>query len=588
MNASQTRPDLSASLAWRRFAWVTGAFSILLALAMLVGHARGRVNDPWRSPRLLDFKEKLRLNPMDEALKQQIRALDLQLRQRYFQHLWRMDSGAYLLLGGVALFIVACALSARGGRPTALPQPRPDADSQAPQAAMASRWSVAASGAVIGLGLLVVGLSFSSAIPKGAAGIEKLLGGDGQAAASAPDAATVEELRRNWPCFRGADSGYSASTNTPMTWNTTNGAGVVWKTAATSSGFGSPIVWGERLFFSGGDAEKRDVTCLDTRSGKELWRQPITVPAGPGPAPEIPDSTGYAAPTMATDGRRVYVIFANGDTAALSFDGKVLWSKAFGPFKNPYGHAISLVTWRDRLILQLDQGEHEDGKSKLLAVEGRTGRTVWEKPRPVGSSWASPIVIEAAGKPQIITLSLPWTIAYSATDGTELWRVENLNGEVTPSPAFAGGLVLVASPSEKLQAIRPDGPDPNTKTNVVWANEDNVPDVTSPACNGELVFAVTTSGLLTCYDLKDGKKLWEHDFETECHASPVIAGNRLFLFSQKGAGIVVQAAREFKELYRTDMPDTFHATPALVQDRVYLRGVTNIWCLGTTAAKPAQ
>ena len=73
--------------------------------------------------------------------------------------------------------------------------------------------------------------------------------------------------------------------------------------------------------------------------------------------------------------------------------------------------------------------------------------------------------------------------------------------------------------------------------------EDNVPDVTSPLSNGELVFMVTTSGMLTCLDAKDGKKLWDHDYETEFHASPSLAGNRLYLFSQKGTAVVVEAAR---------------------------------------------
>ena len=177
-------------------------------------------------------------------------------------------------------------------------------------------------------------------------------------------------------------------------------------------------------------------------------------------------------------------------------------------------------------------------------------------------------------------------IAYAASDGAELWRVDCLNGEITPSPAIAGGLLFVASPSEKLLAIRPDGQGDVTKTRVAWTNEDNVPDVTSPTSNGELVFAVTTSGMMTCLDAKDGKKQWDHDFETECHASPSLVGGRVYLFSQKGTAVVVEAARQYKELFRTEMGDGFHASPAFVQDRIFLRGLTNVWCLGAAAGKP--
>jgi outer membrane protein assembly factor BamB len=176
-------------------------------------------------------------------------------------------------------------------------------------------------------------------------------------------------------------------------------------------------------------------------------------------------------------------------------------------------------------------------------------------------------------------MAVPWVIAYSAADGTELWRVEGLDGEITPSPIFAAGLIFAVSPSEKVMAIRPDGQGDVTKTHVAWVVEDNVPDVTSPVGNGELVFTVTTSGLLTCLTAKEGKKQWEHDFEMEFHASPALAANHLYLFGQKGAAIVVEAAPQFKELCRTEMGDAFHASPAFAPGKIFLKGLTNLFCL---------
>ena len=123
---------------------------------------------------------------------------------------------------------------------------------------------------------------------------------------------------------------------------------------------------------------------------------------------------------------------------------------------------------------------------------------------------------------------------------------------------------------------------------MVWTDEDNVPDVTSPTSNGELVFALTTGGMLTCLDAKDGKKLWDHDFDMECHASPSLAGNRVYLFGLKGTAVVVEAARQFKELFRTEMGDAFHASPAFAQDKIFLRGVTNVWCVGAQAGRTRQ
>jgi len=132
-----------------------------------------------------------------------------------------------------------------------------------------------------------------------------------------------------------------------------------------------------------------------------------------------------------------------------------------------------------------------------------------------------------------------------------------------------------------LLAIRPSGQGDITQTHLLWTWEDSIPDVTSPASDGELVFILTTSGMLTCLDARDGKKQWEHDLEMECHASPALAAGRLYLFGQKGTAVVVAAAREFRELFRTEMGDAFHASPAFVQDRMFLRGMTNVWCVRT-------
>ena len=144
--------------------------------------------------------------------------------------------------------------------------------------------------------------------------------------------------------------------------------------------------------------------------------------------------------------------------------------------------------------------------------------------------------------------------------------------------------MILPSPSDRLLAIRPNGQGDVTKSAIAWTSEENVPDVTSPVSNGELVFTITTPGLLTCFDATNGKKLWEHDYDMEFHSSPGIAGDRLYLFGQKGAAIVVQAGREFKELYRTEMGDAFHASPAFLDGRILMRGTTNIWCLGQTSS----
>jgi outer membrane protein assembly factor BamB len=553
---------------------------------MLVGHLSGDAIDPLKSPDLRELKEKLRLNPADEQLKQQIRQLDLQLRSRYFHRLSHSSSGTYLLVAGAIVLVVAAKKCARYQKKAPMPQPKKSVTDPTESSKLA-RWSVSVAGAAVGSVVLVLSVGLGGALPETKIGDKSLASPQSAADSSTADAASPEELQRNWPRFRGpSGNGLSLATNLPTKWDAGTGAGIAWKTAVPAPGFNSPIVWGERFFISGGSSSTRGVFCYHCANGQQVWHERIATVAGtPGAAPEIPETTGYAASTMATDGRRVYVIFATGELAAFTLEGKQVWAKNLGPLKNPYGHASSLLTWRDRLIVLLDQGESEDGKSKLYAFEGRTGQVIWQTARKVGSSWATPVTFESAAQAQVVALAIPWAISYSLTNGAELWRVECLNGEITPSAVFAGGLVLVPSPSEKLLAIRPDGHGDVTKTHVSWSTEENVPDVTSPVSNGDLAFTLTTPGVLTCFDMKDGKKLWEHDFEMECHSSPSLAAGRVYVFGQKGTAIVTEAGREFKELFRTEMPDAFHASPAFTQDMIILRGTTNLWGLASAPIK---
>ena len=255
-------------------------------------------------------------------------------------------------------------------------------------------------------------------------------------------------------------------------------AGPTWRGAPPipAPGHSSPVVWGDRVFISGGTAAKREVFCYNVSSGALLWRRAVeNVPGSPPKVPEVPEDTTYAASTMATDGRRVYAIFANGDLGALNFDGSVAWTKYLGPMKNPYGYAASLAVWGTNLLIQLDQGETPAEGSKLISLQGASGRVLWERSRPVPASWATPIVIEAAGKTQIITLAKPLVIAYALAGGDELWRAELLDNEVVPSPVFAGGLVFLLNPAAKLIALRPDGAGDVTKTRVAWTNERECP-----------------------------------------------------------------------------------------------------------------
>ena len=180
------------------------------------------------------------------------------------------------------------------------------------------------------------------------------------------DASWQSRFEGNWPRFRGPDgNGFSPRATAPVAWDETVKSGVLWKVPIAQPGFNSPIVWGNRIFISGGSPEKREVYCYDATAGELVWARAVeNLPGSPAKLPDLSESAGYAAPTMATDGRLVYAIFANGDLAAVNFHGTLAWAKNLGLPQNPYGHAASLAVWRDKLIVQLDHGDNKPALSR--------------------------------------------------------------------------------------------------------------------------------------------------------------------------------------------------------------------------------
>ncbi len=385
----------------------------------------------------------------------------------------------------------------------------------------------------------------------------------------------------HWPVFRGPSGvGIALTRNPPTSWNGAQGRGILWKTAIPLPGMNAPIVWGERVFLSGADRTSREIYCLDARSGRILWRKPIPVPPLPSTF-KVSRETGYAPSTMVTDGKRVCAIFVTGEIVCLDYTGKQLWIRSLGLPDSLYGHASSLMLYGNGVIVQFDQGsDPSQEKSALLALDIATGKTVWEVKRPVPNSWSTPILIRAGQQEQIITCGSPWVIAYDPRNGREIWRAKCLDGDVAPSPAYGDRMVFVCNVGASLSAINPFATGDITETGIVWTYTENLADTVSPISNGELLFLISTEGTITCLEAATGKKVWEHHYDTMFRSSPILAGKTIYLTDTLGVTYMFEAGRVFKELGKAELGEDVGATPALVGNRLYIRGKKNLYCIG--------
>ncbi|MCX7826299.1 MAG: PQQ-binding-like beta-propeller repeat protein [Verrucomicrobiae bacterium] len=567
-----------------RTAIVAGAFCAVVATLLLVNWFQSHALDPLKAPRLKDLKALLVQRPDDEALKKQIRALDLEHREAHARRVALQERGGWLLIGGgvVFLFAMQAAIYRKKLPKFQKPSRRPADDERATTDA---RWAVGAVGVALGAAAWTCVAQSQSFLAAHAARLT--VATTAQAAAVEEPAPTTpfptpEEMKQNWPRFRGPGGlGISPYANAPLIWNGKTGENILWKTKVPVTGPNSPVIWGRRVFVSGATASKEEIYCFDALSGKLLWQRSVEPPKETGDPIQVTDDGGHSPATMATDGRRAYAIFANAHVVAVDYKGNVAWTRNLGRPDNSYGHSSSLELVRDRLIIQFDQGGEKDGKSKLIALNTVNGDPVWESPpRPVGASWATPITITVGQQEQIITCSLPFVIAHDAATGKEVWRSKNLFGEVVPSATFANGLVFTAMEGETLTAIRPDGTGDVTKTHVVWVAEEGLPDIASPLCDGERVYLATGGGEVTAYDAKTGKKVWAKELDASFKSSPSLAGDRVYVFSDKGVCYVLQAGAEFKELARNELGEEVLSTPAFADGRIYVRAKHHLFCIG--------
>jgi len=384
---------------------------------------------------------------------------------------------------------------------------------------------------------------------------------------------TQQEINANSPAFRGPGSiGNILQHGFPTSWNGSNGKNIKWKTAIPLSGYNSPVVWNDKIFLSGANAAKREVYCFDLNTGKILWQTVVDkIPGSAATVPKVNGETGFAAPTLTTDGRRVYAIFANGDLIALDFEGKKIWSKSLGLPKNHYGHSSSLVMYHDLLIVQYDQS----GNTKVMAFASKTGEQVWKTSRDVKISWSSPILVNTGKQLELMLVAEPYIISYNPASGKELWRFNCITGEVGPSLAYADGVVFSVNDYSKLAAVQV-GATPKQ----LWESDEYLSDIPSPVATAKYLFLPTSYGMMVCYDAKNGTKYWEHDFTTPCYASPIIADGNVFQMDKKGIMHVFKADKTYTSLNESPLGEGSSCTPAFVSGKIIIRGDKNLYCIG--------
>lgn len=396
----------------------------------------------------------------------------------------------------------------------------------------------------------------------------------------------------NWPNWRGPNyDGISHESNLPTTWS--ENSNVVWKLEMPGMGGSTPAVWDKHIFLTSQDSDNLVIVCAST-DGKLLWKRQLGTNR-----PIRGDEGNGASPSPSTDGKHVIVFVGSGQLACFDFDGNEVWKfnaqDRYGRFQTQHGMHTTPLLYQDRLYMQLIHS----GGAWVICLDPATGKEIWKVPRKSDGyaenehSYASPCLWHHGADAYLITHGNDYAIAHRLTDGSEIWRVGDLN----PKENYRPDLRFVASPvatqdlivvptakSGAVVGVRPDASGlvtPNT-TGEAWRMERNSPDVPSPLVVNGLVYLCRETGVLMCLDAKTGKQLYSQRTHTERHrASPVYGDGKVYLTARDGVVTVIKAGPTYNVLATNRLEDHFTASPAISNGRIYLRGFDSLYAIGT-------
>lgn len=419
------------------------------------------------------------------------------------------------------------------------------------------------------------------------------------------------EFEKNWHQWRGPQmTGLSPNGNPPLEWSEEKN--IKWKIQVPGKGHATPIIWGDQMFIQtaipleqaapppqkkeGEEGGRRGmpsrkttlkhgyvILSINKDDGKILWQKTLKEEI---PQEATHDLGSWASNSPITDGEFVFAYFGSRGLFCLDLQGNLKWERDFGQMSKhmEFGEGSSPTMYGDYVIVQWDH----NGDSFLYILDKKTGEDVYKIPRDEETSWATPHVVEVAGKPQVITLATSRMRSYDLSSGELIWECSGMTRNVIPVPLVQDGILYATSGfrGNALMAIRLAGArgDITDTDAVLWKYDGKeTPYTPSGLIYGESLYVLrANNGVLNCFHIKTGEPIYSGqrlEGMGNIFTSPVGAKNRVYILGQKGQTFVIQHGSEFKILAKNTLDDSFHSSPVILGNRIYLRGFENLYCI---------
>ena len=361
-------------------------------------------------------------------------------------------------------------------------------------------------------------------------------------------------------------------------------------------GNSTPVVFGDRVFVTQSvkEGRERQLICFNRTDGTRRWTRSVEFKGRESSHKTNP----YCSDSPATDGERVVVSHASAGLYCYDMEGETLWQRDLGEQAHIWGNGASPMIQRDLVYLNFGPGE----RTFLLALDKRTGKTVWRNDEPGGSfgekkpgrssrdvwvgSWSTPIIRTTNGREELIMTWPRRAVGLNPLTGEEYWECHGLNPLVYTSPIYSEGIVVaMGGYSGMAMAVKAGGKGDVTASRRIWHQPRTPQRIGSGVINGGYVYVLNDRGTAQCLELATGRTIWEKRMKgrgatSRNWSSLVLNRGLLYAVNWAGDAFVFRARPTSGMPVINSIGEKTIASMAVSGGQIFIRSHENLWCIG--------
>ena len=279
------------------------------------------------------------------------------------------------------------------------------------------------------------------------------------------------------------------------------------------------------------------------------------------------EKASLASSTVATDGHRLFINFLNDNavyTTAIDLSGNMLWQRKITDYILHQGYGSSPAVYEHLVIVSAD---NKSGGT-IVGLNRETGEVVWRRERPEKPNYASPVIMNVAGREQLIFTGCDLVTSLDPLTGEQLWEIEGATTECVTTSVTDGKHVFTSGgfPKNHISAVAADG-----SGKVVWEINTRA-YVPSFLQRAGFLFTALDAGIATCFSCATGDEVWKGRLGGTFSSSPVMVGDLIYATNEEGITHIFKAnPQKFEKVGENKLGESVFATPAICGGRIYTR-----------------